>query len=153
MLLVTEGTEEDGPKQILAYGWIEELLRDKMVAGPPAFELICDGLLQSAVVGYLEDSCCLATLLSRFSWRYGRRGHFGGHCCWEGKGELGEGGKHYNHGGPHWLCFAQGCVVEQVLGLVIAVCVIPHVFGGDRELVSILMLYRDVGRAVDEEAG
>lgn len=34
-----------------------------------------------------------------------------------------------------------------------ALCVVPHGFGGDRELVSILMLYRDVGRAVDEEAG
>lgn len=33
-----------------------------------------------------------------------------------------------------------------------AVCVVPHGFVGDRELVSILMLYRGVGRAVDEEA-
>ena len=94
---------------------MEELLRDKMVAGPPAFELICDGLLRSAVVGCLEDLCCLATLLSRFSWRYPRRGHFGGHCYWEGKGELGQEGKYNNHSGPHWLCFAQGCVVEQWL--------------------------------------
>jgi len=56
----------------------------------------------------------------------------------------GEGGARggRDHGGPHWLCFAQGSVVEQVLGL--AVCVVPHGFGGDRELVSILMLYKDV---------
>lgn len=40
----------------------------------------------------------------------------------------------------------------QVLGLVMAVCVVPHGFGGDRELVVFSMLYRGVGKAVDEEA-
>lgn len=44
-------------------------------------------------------------------------------------------------------------MMEQVLGLVMALCVVSHGFGGDKVLVSILMLCRDVARAVDEEAG
>lgn len=105
------------------------------------------------MLGCLEDLCCLAALLSLFSWRYLRKGCFGGHCYWEGKGDLGEEGKYNHHGGPHWSCFAQGCVVEQVLGLVMTVYVVPDGSGGDRELASILMLYRDASRAVNKEVG
>lgn len=88
----------------------------------------------------------------RFIWHYWRRGHFGGHCYWEGKGELREEGKYDNYSGTHWLCFSQGCMVEQELGLVMPLCV-AHGFGGDRELVSILMLQRNVVSTVDKGAG
>lgn len=71
------------------------------------------------MVGCLEDSGCLATLLSAF-----RCNIWGGDT---GEYSLGEGGAGDKDGYNN--------------------------HGGDRDLVSILMLHRDVGRAGDEEEG
>lgn len=108
-----------------------------------------------------SDLLWLVTWRMCVAWQpcsHGSVGNIGGggtledsHVPSIGKGELREEGKYNNHGGQHCLCFDQGCVVEQVLGLVTAVCVLPCGFDGHR--VSNLMLYSDVGTAVDEEAG
>lgn len=78
-------------------------------------------LLWSAMVGCLEDSCCLATLLSPFRCNI-RGGDPLVSTHWQEKGELGDKGGYNN------CC-------------------------GDGELVSILMLCRDVGWADDEGDG
>lgn len=78
--------------------------------------------------------CCCS---SAASIREG--GNFGGHHHWEGKGDLGEECVCNKHSDPCWLCFAQSWVIEEMLCVVVSMCVIPQGFCGGGELASILM--------------